>query len=75
MQTHKCGEQPHPIQNNNNNNNKKMVWRGLMHPLLGSPDGEEANFMESWNHRIVWVGKNLKDHLVPTPQPWTGTSH
>jgi len=21
---------------------------------------------ESWNHRMVWVGKDLKDHLVPT---------
>ena len=23
---------------------------------------------------MVWVGRNLKDHLVPTPLPWTGTS-
>ena len=22
-----------------------------------------------WNHRMVWVGKDLKDHLVPTPLP------
>ena len=21
----------------------------------------------SWNHRMVWVGRNLKAHLVPTP--------
>ena len=28
------------------------------------------------NHRILewyWVGRNLKDHLVPTPVSWTGT--
>lgn len=23
--------------------------------------------------RVVWVGRELKDHLVPTPQPWAGT--
>lgn len=26
----------------------------------------------SWNHRIVWVGKDLKHHPVPNPLPWTG---
>ena len=25
------------------------------------------------NHRIVWVGKDLKDHLVPVFLPWAGT--
>ena len=30
--------------------------------------------LESWNHRMVWVGRDLKDHLVPTPLPWAGTS-
>jgi len=30
---------------------------------------------ESWNHRIVWVGRDLKDHLVPTPLPWAGTAY
>jgi len=23
---------------------------------------------------MVWVGRDLKDHLVPTPLPWAGTS-
>jgi len=23
---------------------------------------------------MVWVGRDLTDHLVPTPQPWAGTS-
>lgn len=27
----------------------------------------------SWNHRMAWVGRNLKDHLVSTPLRWTGT--
>jgi len=24
---------------------------------------------ESYNHRMGWVGRDLKDHLVPTPLP------
>ena len=27
----------------------------------------------SQNHSVVWVGRELKDHLVPTPLPWAGT--
>lgn len=27
----------------------------------------------SWNHRMAWVGRNLKDHLVSTPLRWTRT--
>lgn len=26
-----------------------------------------------WKHRMVWVGSNLKDHLVPITLPWAGT--
>jgi len=26
------------------------------------------------NHRMVWVRRDLKDHPVPTPLPWAGTS-
>lgn len=26
------------------------------------------------NHRVVWIGKNLKDHLVPTPSIAGGNS-
>ena len=26
------------------------------------------------NHRMVWVGRDLKDHLVPPPLPSAGTS-
>ncbi|GAB0189020.1 centromere protein C [Grus japonensis] len=29
--------------------------------------------VQFWNHRMVWVGRDLKDHLVPTPLPWAGT--
>lgn len=27
----------------------------------------------SQNHRMVWVRKDLTDHLFPTPIPWAGT--
>lgn len=26
-----------------------------------------------YNHRLVWVGSDLKDHLFPTFLPWAGT--
>ena len=29
---------------------------------------------ESENQRMVWVGRDLKEHLVPIPLPWAGTS-
>lgn len=29
---------------------------------------------ESENDRIVWVGTDLKDHLVPAPPSWAGAS-
>jgi len=32
-----------------------------------------VEFIESYNHRTVWLGRNLKDHLVPTLLPWAGT--
>jgi len=25
------------------------------------------------NHRMVWVGRDFTDHLVPTPLPWAVT--
>lgn len=28
---------------------------------------------KSQNSRIVWLGKGIKDHPVPTPVPWTRT--
>lgn len=28
--------------------------------------------VESENHRLGWVGRSFKDHLVPTPLPWQG---
>ena len=30
--------------------------------------------IESYNHRMVRVGRDLKDHLVPILLPWAGTS-
>jgi len=32
-----------------------------------------AILIELQDLRMVWVGRHLKDHLVPTPLPWTGT--
>jgi len=32
-------------------------------------------FIDSLNHRMVWVGRDLKDHLVPTTLPWAGTPY
>ena len=34
---------------------------------------EIAGSLISQNYRTVWVGRDLKAHLVPTPLPWTGT--
>jgi len=28
--------------------------------------------IESWNHRMVWVGRDCKDHQVPNPLPQAG---
>lgn len=30
-------------------------------------------FHDLGNHRIVWDGRDLKDHLLPTPLAQTGT--
>lgn len=29
--------------------------------------------MYDYNHRMVWIGRNFTDHLVPTPVPQSGT--
>lgn len=26
-----------------------------------------SQFISSWNHTLVWIGQDLKDHSVPTP--------
>lgn len=26
------------------------------------------------NHRMVWIGRNLKDNLIPASLPWGGTT-
>jgi len=30
------------------------------------------SFGEGKNHRMAWVGRNSKDHQVPTPLPQAG---
>ena len=32
-----------------------------------------TQLVESYNHQMVWVGRDLKDHLVPTSLPRAGT--
>lgn len=27
------------------------------------------------NHRIAWVGRDLKNHVVPIPLPWSAATH
>lgn len=39
-------------------------WRSLPGALKGA---------SSQNHEIVWGGKDLQGHLVPTPAPWAAT--
>jgi len=41
--------------------------------VLGSRSGGGRRVIESRSHRVVWVGRDLKDHLIPTPLPWAGT--
>lgn len=30
------------------------------------------DIIERWNGRMVWVVRDLKDHLVPALPPWVG---
>jgi len=41
--------------------------------VLCSGFGMKIMLTESQNHRMVWVGRELKGHLVPTLLPWVGT--
>jgi len=40
----------------------------------GNRNGRAWDEERAQNHRMVWVGRDLKDHLIPTPLPWAGTS-
>jgi len=35
---------------------------------------DSHRIIESQNHSMFGLGKDLKDHLVPTLLPWAGTS-
>ena len=43
--------------------------------LMYKPGAEPHlhDFIESENHRMIKVGRDLEDHLVPTTLPWAGT--
>jgi len=34
---------------------------------------QKPSLSHTQNHRMVWVGRDLKDHAVPAPVPWAGT--
>lgn len=34
--------------------------------------GHNHRIIESPKHRVVWVVRDLKDHLIPTPMTWAG---
>lgn len=38
----------------------------------GSPPGVHPEVLELWKHRVVWVGRDLEDPLVPISLPWAG---
>ena len=46
--------------------NSPMVW------TLSWQTGGHLD-MRLQNHRMVWTGRQLVDHLLPTPLPWEGT--
>jgi len=55
---------------------KRAITGKAVEPLQSLQELLEINhiIIASQNHRMVWVGKDLKDHLVPTPLPGAGTS-
>jgi len=52
------------------------VWQYLDHSCQNHRIIELQNrrIIESWNHTTVLVGRDLNDHLVASPLPWTGPS-
>lgn len=32
-------------------------------------NSQSHRFTRSWNHRITWAGRDLENHLIPTPLP------
>jgi len=51
-----------------------LVKKRVERPGSSCSVHKEIAEFESSNHRMVWVGRDLNDHLVPTPLPWAGTS-
>lgn len=44
-----------------------QMWNKPMH-------NAGAFCRQSYNHRMLWIGRDLKDHLFPIPLSWAGTS-
>ena len=49
----------------NKENKNKMLSRSVYFSLI------HPSVFKSWNCRMAWVGKDLKDHLDATPLLWT----
>ena len=47
--------------------------KGVLGPADDDDDDGDDNYYNRTNHRMVWVGRDLIDHLVPSPLPWAGT--
>lgn len=52
-----------------NNIFTRDMWRSsfAIQQMLVYVNSLSSRIMESWNHRRLWVGGDLKDHLVATP--------
>ena len=53
-----------------------MISKGQEEKLAKSIQLKERNYtciIESQNHRMIWVGRDLKGHLIPNCLPWAGT--
>ena len=47
----------------------KMLKTWLLHASTWQPC---SLCLQSQNHRMAWLGRDCKDHQVPTPLLWTG---
>ena len=63
---------------------RRLVWYyHSAHPLVSTGECTTVitsvrhlihkDDVELWNRAMVWVRRDLKDYLIPTPLPWKGT--
>ena len=52
----------------------KNMWRVLTESTWKCcTRRDQWTWFKPQNHRMVWVGRDLTDELVPSPLPWAGT--